>query len=597
MKRYASKSLVILTGLCFLLQGSDLVAQSSAKVEQLLSKMTLDEKIGQMTQVDLLAIKDKADVAKYFLGSVLSGGGSDPADNKPATWKASCDEVQMQALKTRLKIPLIYGVDAVHGHNNIEGAVVFPHNVGLGATRNPKLVERAAQITAREVAATGIHWAFAPCVAVSKDIRWGRSYESFGECPDLAGELGAAAVRGFQTRLPGGFRVLASTKHFAGDGGTENGIDQGNTVCDEATFRKIHLAPYLPAIRANSGTIMVSYNSWNGDKMHGNKHLLTDILKKEFGFQGFLISDWAAIDQLPGDYKTEIESSINAGLDMMMIPNGPGQAKTYAEFISLTRELVLEKRIPQERIDDAVRRILRAKFQSGVFEHPFASPNLMSELGSPAHRKVARDCVRQSAVLLKNDRNALPLSTKAGTVTVVGKGADDLGMQCGGWTIDWQGKSGNLTPGGTTILAGLKNALRNSVNLTYSPDGSALNQASTVVVVIGEQPYAEMKGDKKDLSIQSEDAALVEKAKASGAKVVTILLSGRPLILGSVLEQSDALLAAWLPGTEGQGVADVLVGAYRPTGKLPRFWPRSNAQLGQPTVTDPLFSFGYGLTY
>jgi beta-glucosidase len=574
-----------------------LSAQPSAKVEALLSKMTLDEKIGQMTQADLLALKEKSDVQKYFLGSVLSGGGSDPANNSAGTWQKACDEVQSWALKTRLKIPLLYGVDAVHGHNNIEGAVVFPHNIGLGATRNPKLVKKAAEVTAQEIAATGIHWAFAPCVAVARDIRWGRTYESFGECPDLAGELGAAAVKGLQSRLPGGFQALACTKHFAGDGGTQNGVDQGNTVCDEATFRKIHLAPYLPAIRAGSGSIMVSYNSWNGQKLHGHKYLLTEVLKNEFGFQGFLISDWAAIDQLPGDYKSDIETSINAGLDMIMIPNGPDKPNNYVEFISLTKQLVAEGKISQARIDDAVRRILRAKFQTRVFEHPYASPKLMSKLGSPAHRKVARECVRQSLVLLKNERFALPCSAKTGSITVVGKAADDLGVQCGGWTIDWQGKTGQVTAGGTTIWAGLKRALAPSVKLTYSPDGSALNGAATVIVVIGEQPYAEMKGDRTDLSIPAEDAALVAKAKASGAKVATVLLSGRPLILGSVLEQSDALVAAWLPGTEGSGVADVLLGKYKPSGKLPRVWPRTNAQLGQEDGKAPEFGFGYGLTY
>ncbi len=475
--------------------------------------------------------------------------------------------------------------------------MVFPHNVGLGATRNPKLIQKAAEITAREIAATGIHWAFAPCVAVSRDIRWGRSYESFGQCPELAGELGAAAVKGFQSRLPGGFHVLACAKHFAGDGGTENGVDQGNTVCDEATLRKIHLAPYLPAIREGSGSIMVSYNSWNGQKMHANRHLLTEVLKQEFCFQGFLISDWAAIDQLPGDYKSQIEASINAGLDMVMIPNGPDKPNNYVEFITFMKQLVAEGKIPQARVDDAVRRILRAKFQTRLFEHPYASPKLMADLGSPAHRKVARECVRQSAVLLKNERFALPLSTRTGTVTVVGKSADDLGVQCGGWTIDWQGKTGRVTPGGTTIWEGLKRTLAPSVNLTYSPDASSLNGAGTVVVVIGEQPYAEMKGDRKDLSVAAEDAALVAKAKASGAKVVTIVLSGRPLILGSMLDQSDALLAAWLPGTEGQGVVDVLTGAYKPTGKLPRVWPRSNAQLGQVDVSDPQFPCCFGLTY
>jgi beta-glucosidase len=574
------------------------VDQWDKQAQILCSRMTLEEKIGQMTQVDLGALKDRQDVQKYFLGSVLSGGGSDPANNLPETWRSTVDELQAFALKTRLKVPIIYGVDAVHGHNNINGAVIFPHNIGLGASRNPRLVERAAQVTAAEVAATGVHWAFAPCVAVARDIRWGRTYESFGESPDLAGTLGAAAVRGLQTPMPGGFQVMASAKHFAGDGGTENGVDQGNTVADEATFRKMYLAPYLPSIRAGAATIMVSYNSWNGQKLHGDKYLLTDVLKGEFGYKGFLISDWAAIDQLPGDYKSDIEQSINAGLDMVMIPNGPDKENNYVQFVTYLGQLVKEGRVPQARIDDAVTRILRAKFKFGVFAHPYAAPSEnLAQIGSPAHRKVARDCVRESLVLLKNESNALPLSRKLPSLAVVGRAADDLGIQCGGWTIDWQGKTGPLTRGGTTILTGLRREIGQKVPITFSADGSNLAGAHTVLVVLGEQPYAEMKGDRSDLSIAPEEAALVAKAKASGARVVTLIISGRPLVLGTVLDNSDAIIAAWLPGTEGQGVADVLTGTFKPRGKLPHYWPRSAAQFGQHDLPDPQFPLGFGLTY
>ncbi len=564
---------------------------------KIVAGMTLEEKIGQMTQVDLGAITNHQDVQKYFLGSILSGGGSDPVDNLPATWRRTAVELQNWALKTRLKIPLIYGVDAVHGHNNVDGAVIFPHNIGLGATRNPRLVEQAARITAEEVAATAIHWTFAPCVAVARDIRWGRTYESFGESPTLVGELGAAATRGFQSRLPKGFHVLASVKHFAGDGGTQNGVDQGDTVLDEAAFREIHLAPYLPSIKAGAATIMVSYNSWNGQKMHGHKHLLTDVLKGEFGFRGFLISDWAAIDQLPGDYKSDIEQSINAGLDMVMIPNGPGQANNYVEFITLLGELVQEGKVPEARVDDAAQRIIRAKLKSGVFAHPFAAPEAkLKEIGSPAHRRVARNCARASLVLLKNESNALPLRT-SGTLAVIGRAADDLGIQCGGWTIDWQGKTGPVTHGGTTILTGLRRELGRKVQITFSADGSNLAGADTALVVIGETPYAEMKGDRTDLNLSREDAALVWKAKAAGLRVVTVIISGRPLVLGAVLERSDAVVAAWLPGTEGQGVTDVLTGVFKPKGQLPHAWPRNNDQLGQHGLTDPQFPFGFGLTY
>ena len=565
------------------------------KVEALLGQMTLEEKIAQMTQVDMGALKDKSHLAKYGFGSMLSGGGSDPANNLPGTWLEAVREYQQLTLKSRLKIPLIYGVDAVHGHNNIDGAVVFPHNLGLGATRNPALVRKAGEVTAREIAATGIHWAFAPCVAVSQNIRWGRCYESFSSSPDLAGELGAAAVTGLQSPLPGGVRILACTKHFAGDGGTKDGIDQGNTICDEPTFRKLHVAPYLPAIAAGSGSIMVSYNSWNGEKLHGHKKLLTDVLKGELGFKGLLVSDWAAIDQLSGDYKAAIEKSINAGMDMAMIPYPPGQKNNYEDYMRFLKELVTEGRVPQSRIDDAVRRILRVKFEFGLFEHPFAAPELMTSLGSASHRKIARQCVRESLVLLKNEGKALPVNRATKNLVVVGKAADDLGIQCGGWTIDWQGKTGNLTRGGTTILQAIRQAAHKGMNVSFSPDGSRLQGATTVLVVIGEQPYAEMKGDRADLNLAPEDIALVQKAKQSGARVVTVLVSGRPMILGEVLTASDALVAAWLPGTEGQGVADVLLGISRPKGKLPRSWPANNQQLdGSGT---PLFAFGYGLTY
>lgn len=575
-------------------------AKSDREAQALLSQMTLEEKIGQMTQVDLAALKEKSDVQKYALGSMLSGGGSDPANNSAETWKKTAYELQGWALKTRLKIPLVYGVDAVHGHNNVDGAVIFPHNIGLGATRNPRLVNAASKVTAAEIAGTGIHWAFGPCVAVSRNIGWGRCYESFSQDPKLAGVLGAAAVKGLQAGLPGGFRVLGCAKHYAGDGGTQDGVDQGNVVSDEMTFRRLHIAPYVDAVRAKSGSIMVSYNSWNGKKLHGHKYLLTDVLKGELGFEGFLVSDWAAIDQLPGDYKSDVQESINAGLDMIMIPNGPGKENNYVQFIDYLKQLVAEGKVPQARVDDAVKRILKAKIEMGLFDHPYATPELLGEIGSEKHRKVARACVRESLVLLKNDNRVLPLPKRIEHVVVVGPAADDLGIQCGGWTIDWQGKTGAVTKGGTTILAGIRKAAGANTKVTYSPDGSNLQGASAVIVVVGEQPYAEMKGDRKDLRLPAEDAALIEKARRAGAPVITILLSGRPLVLGETLKASDAFVAAWLPGTEGQGVAEVLFGDYKFKGKLPRDWPATNEQavkaVGTPGMGAPLFSYGYGLT-
>lgn len=583
-----SRSLTTLAtglGAILLAVASCAVAQpDDRRVEALLAKMTLAEKIGQMTQVDSNALKDKSHITKYALGSVLSGGGSDPVNNSPAAWLQLAQECQSWAQKTRLQIPILYGVDAVHGHNNVDGAVIFPHNVGLGATRNPKLVEEAARITALEVAGTGINWAFSPCVAVAQDARWGRTYESFSDSPELSGELGAAAVRGLQEES-----VLACAKHFAGDGGTRGGVDQGDTVMDEATLRKIHLAPYLPAIKAGVGSVMVSYNSWNGAKLHGHKQLITGVLKGEMGFKGLVVSDWAAIDQLPGDYKSDIESSINAGLDMIMIPNGPGQENNYVEFITKLTELVNEKRVPLARIDDAVRRILRTKLQVGALDAKPVDPALTAAIGSPAHRQVARECVRQSLVVLKNEKAALPLKKSVKRIHVVGQAADDLGMQCGGWSIDWQGGKGKITRGGTTILEAIRQAVGPETVVTFSPNGSAADAADAVVVVVGEMPYAEMKGDRKDLLLSAEDLALIQKARRSGTPLVTVLLSGRPLVLGAALEISDAFVAAWLPGTEGQGVTDVLFGDYQPTGKLPRVWPDSTAGNS--------FPFGFGLSF
>jgi beta-glucosidase len=570
------------------------------QVKALLAQMTLDEKVGQMTQADSEALKDRSDVQKYFLGSVLSGGGHSPAENDAKGWSKSCDEFRSWALKTRLKIPLLYGIDAVHGHNNVDGAVIFPHNIGLGATRNSALVEQAARVVEEEVAGTGMQWAFAPCVAVARDESWGRTYESFGDSPELVSELGAAVIRGFQGRqLSDSTSVLACAKHFLADGGTANGVDQGNAVWGEATLRKVFLAPYVAAVKAGVGSIMVSYSSWNGEKMHRNKYLLTDVLKGELGFKGFLVSDWAAIDQLSPDYKSDVAASINAGLDMIMVPMGPGQPHSYVEFIRDLKQLVAEGKIPQSRIDDAVSRILRIKFQMGLFDKAQTNPELTAEIGSAEHREVARECVRQSLVLLKNDNHALPLSKHLKHLHVMGEAADDIGIQCGGWTISWQGQAGPTIHGGTTILAAIRKTVSPDVEVTFSPAGEVAAGADAILVVVGEKPYAEMKGDRQDLRLSAKSTALIAKAKATGAPVITVLISGRPLILDAALESSDALVAAWLPGTEGQGIADVLFGDYKPTGKLPRAWPLNNEQLSATANAGekPLFPFGYGLTY
>jgi beta-glucosidase len=583
-----------------------------AQARELLNQMTLEEKVGQMTQAEQDALKEPADVQNYFLGSLLSGGSSDPkAGNSLNAWTDLYDRVQTLSLKSRLGIPILYGIDAVHGHSNVLGATVFPHNIGLGCTRNAALVERHARVTAEEVRATGIQWTFAPCVTVARDERWGRTYEGFGESPDLARDLGEAAVRGFQGRdLGDPLSVLACAKHYVGDGGTAFGsggfehpvtkkrvLDQGDTRLSEAELRRIHMQGYVSTIRAGVGTIMPSYNSWNGTKLSGHKYLMTDVLKGELKFDGFLISDYNAIDQITKDYKQAIEISINAGMDMVMVPT------KYREFHTLLVQLVREGRVPQSRIDDAVLRILRVKVAMGLTERGrsvLADRRLHRTFGSAEHRAVARECVRQSLVLLKNERRTLPLRRNAGRIHVAGKSADDIGNQCGGWTIDWQGKSGAVTTGGTTILQALKNAVSRRTRVTFSKDGSGARGADVGVVVVGETPYAEGTGDREDLSLDAEDAAAIDRMKQAGIPVVVVLISGRPLILGDALSKADAFVAAWLPGTEGQGVADVLFGDYRPTGKLSFTWPRTNAQIPinvGDRPYDPLFPYGFGLTF
>ncbi|HOK97101.1 MAG TPA: glycoside hydrolase family 3 protein, partial [Anaerohalosphaeraceae bacterium] len=491
---------------------------------------------------------------------------------------------QQHALKTRLGIPLLYGVDAVHGHNNVIGAVIFPHNIGLGCTRDPQLVEEIARITAVEMRATGVNWAFAPCVTVPQDERWGRTYEGFSEDPQLVSLLGQAAIRGLQAgRLGDPLAVAACAKHYAGDGGTAfgstkdgRGLDQGDTRVDETTFRRIHLAPYIPAVKAGVGTIMPSYSSWNGVKCSANKYLLTDVLKKELGFEGFLISDYNAIDQIDPDYKTAIMISVNAGMDMAMVP------QRYPEFIHCLKELVNEGKVPMERIDDAVLRILRVKFAMGLMDKNrsvLTDRTLMARLGSEDHRQVARKAAAKSLVLLKNDNKILPLSKKIARIHVAGKNADDLGSQCGGWTIDWQGRTGQVTEGGTTILNAIRQAVSTNTQVTFSKDGTGADGADVGIAVIGETPYAEMKGDRDNLNLDSQDIETVEKMKKAGIPVVVILISGRPMIITSILDKADAFIAAWLPGTEGQGVADVVFGNQKPSGKLSYSWPRDNSQI------------------
>jgi beta-glucosidase len=569
------------------------VQRASPDVEQLLAQMTLDEKIGQMTQVDLHAVKSETDLARYFIGSLLSGGDSPVSPNTPTVWAETYDRLQRHALSTRLAIPMLYGIDAVHGHNAVHGAVIFPHNIGLGATRDAALIERIGRATAEEVAATGIDWTFAPCVAVPRDERWGRTYEGFGETAELASELGAAAVRGLQTAdLGQDSAVLACATHFVGDGATLGGKDQGDAQISEEALRALHLPAYREAVRAGVGSVMVSYSSWNGRKMHGQVPLIEQVLKGELGFQGFVVTDWEAIDKIPGDYADNVVQAINAGIDMVMVPT------QYKRFIAIMQGAVKDGRIKLARIDDAVRRILRKKVELKLWEHPLSEPRLRAAVGAPEHRQIARQAVRESQVLLKNERGALPISQNA-RIHVGGSKADDLGIQCGGWTVGWMGKHGPVTKG-TTILSALREALPGVAQVSFSADGTGGDQADVAIAVVGEEPYAEFKGDRQDLNLSAEDLSLIERMRRSGRPLVVVLLSGRPMVLGRSLELADALVASWLPGSEGQGVADVLLGDYPPTGKLPHSWPRSMAQVpinvGDPGY-DPLFPYGFGLSY
>ena len=614
----------ILTICCqsVLAQSQKALTKFDPQVRELLSKMTVEEKVGQMCQADISALKSPSDIEELFLGSLLSGGSSDPKDgNSLQAWTRMYENYQRHALKTRLAIPLIYGIDSVHGNNNVLGATIMPHNVGLGCTRNPALVEKVQHITAQETRATGIQWAFSPCVSVPQDIRWGRTFEGFSEDPELVRLLSGATVRGLQgAQLSGADSVVACAKHFIGDGGTSygsskagNGLDQGDARFDEAILRKMHLPGYISALEAGVGTVMPSYSSWNGVKCSGNKYLLTDLLKKELGFEGFLISDFNAIDQLvasdkqeesanasgqvvSSNYKECIAISINAGMDMVMI------TRRYRDFVKELKELVSEGKVPMSRIDDAVTRILRVKFALGMFDsNPrlMSSPELQQTFGSSEHRAVAREAVRQSLVLVKNENKTLPLSKTAKRIHVAGRGADNIGMQCGGWTVDWQGKMGKIISDGTTILTAIENTVSNTTKITVDKDGSNAEGADVGVVVIGEEPYAEMKGDRKTLTLSTADMQAVQTMKKANIPVVVILLSGRPMILGSAFDQADAVIAAWLPGSEGQGVADVLFGDYKPTGKLSYTWPK--AIKPAPTATggadEPLFKVGYGLSY
>ncbi|KAL8480342.1 hypothetical protein ACS0TY_027038 [Phlomoides rotata] len=582
------------------------------RIKDLLQRMTLQEKIGQMVQIER-AVASPEVMKNYYIGSVLSGGGSAPGPQAtPETWIDMVNDIQKGSLSTRLGIPMIYGIDAVHGHNTVYKATIFPHNIGLGATRDPELVKKIGAATALELRATGIPYTFAPCIAVCRDPRWGRCYESYSEDPKVVesmsgiiqGLQGAAAYsRKGVPFVDGKKKVAACAKHYVGDGGTTKGMNQNDTVTSYHGLLSIHMPPFDDSIIMGVATIMVSYSTFNGVKMHANRHLITAFLKNTLKFRGFVISDYKGIDQITSpihaNYTYSILAGVGAGIDMIMIPNN------YTEFIDGLTFLVKRDFIPISRIDDAVKRILRVKFIMGLFENPIADYTMVNYLGCKVHRELAREAVRKSLVLLKNGESAdeplLPLPKKASKVLVAGTHANDIGNQCGGWTIQWQGQSGNITTG-TTILDAIKNTVDSETNVVFheNPEVKYVksNDFSYAIVVVGEPPYAEGYGDSLKLTLPESGYNTI--ANVCGVvRCVVVLITGRPVVIGPYIAQMDALVAAWLPGTEGQGVTDVLFGEYAFSGKLPHTWFNSVDQLPM-NVGDhhyhPLFPFGFGLT-
>lgn len=585
------------------------------KIDALLAKLSIEQKVGQLIQADIGTIKPE-DLRKYPLGSILAGGSSPPlnAPDRSAVgpWLASAQAFRAVSLEQRpgyVPIPNIFGIDAVHGNSNIVGATIFPHNIGLGAANDPALIEKIGRITAVETAAAGMDWAFGPTLAVPQDDRWGRTYEGYSEKPDISKAYARALIVGLQGARASGTiqkgNVAASAKHFLGDGGTTGGVDQGNTEVDEKTLIATHAQGYVSAINAGVMTVMASFNSWNGEKMHGNKSMLTDVLKGRMGFDGFVVSDWNGHAQIPGCTGTDCARAINAGIDMVMAPD------TWKGLYENTLAQAKSGAIPMSRIDDAVRRILRVKFKLGLFDAPRPYDSRAELMGALEHRAVAREAVRKSLVLLKNERSVLPIRGGA-KVLVAGAGANDFAPQAGGWTLSWQGDGNKRSdfPNAQTIWEGIDETVRGQGGrATLSADGSFTAKPDVAIVVFGEAPYAEMRGDIRTLEFEPGDKqalATLRKLKAAGIPTVSVFLSGRPLWVNPELNASDAFVAAWLPGSEGGGVADVLIGdeAGKPRhdfqGRLSFSWPRTAGQFvlnpGQPGY-DPLFAYGFGLDY
>jgi beta-glucosidase len=597
--------------------------QIETKIAALLARMTLEQKIGQMVQADIRSVTPD-DVRKFRLGSVLNGGGAFPGENKHASvgdWVALADrfyDASMDTANGQLAIPIMWGTDAVHGHNNVIGATLFPHNIGLGAAHDPDLIERIGAVTAREVAVTGLDWTFAPVVAVVRDDRWGRTYESYSEDPEIVRSYAERMVRGLQG-TPGSksfldtSHVLATAKHFIGDGGTADGVDRGDNRSSEAELLKIHAPGYIAAIDAGVQTIMASYNSWKGWKVHGSSYLLTDVLKQRMGFDGIVVSDWDGVDEVQGCSKDKCAQAVNAGIDMFMVPT------EWKSFIGNTLDQVRTEKIPLSRIDDAVTRILRVKFRAGLFDkgRPSSRPlaNKRELFGSAEHRELARQAVRESLVLLKNEHGLLPLRRNA-NVLVAGDGADNIPKQTGGWTVTWQGtENANAEfPGATSIFQGIARTVGGAGGTASSAAGPKLDRLQArpdfAIVVFGEDPYAEWFGDLKSLDYRGAgggaELALLQQLRQASVPSVCVFLTGRPLWIEPELAACDAFVVAWLPGTEGGGIADVLFRKadgsvnHNFSGKLSFSWPRTVAQTSlnrNDPKYDPLFPYGFGLRY
>ena len=577
-----------------------------AQIDEILPKLSLEQKVGQVIQADNGSVTPE-EVKKYRLGSVLSGGNSAPGPLPYAdaqTWLEMADKYYNASIDpegVEVAIPCIWGIDAVHGHANLKGAIVFPHNVGLGAMRNPDLIEEIAKVTAQDLTVSGHDWTFAPTLAVPQDLRWGRSYEGFSEDPEIVRSYADRIVYGLQGRLDeadfmGEGRVISSAKHFLADGATENGVDQGDALISEADLRDTHAAGYYSAIAAGVQTVMASFSSWQGSKLHGDKELLTDVLKGQLGFNGFVVGDWNGHGQVPGCTNTDCPQSLNAGLDMYMAPD------SWKGLYESTLKYVKNGTIPMSRLDDAVRRILRVKIASGLFSK--GAPSTRKHAGDesilslPKHKAIGRQAVRESMVLLKNNNGVLPLDASK-TIMVIGDGADNVSKACGGWTLSWQGAghTNEEFPNSETILDGIREAAQEAGGkVIYSADGSSTVEADVVIAIYGENPYAEFQGDRENLDFVPNDFDLAKLAEIrdKGIPLVSVFLSGRPLWCNPEINLSDAFVAAWLPGTEGGGVSDLLFQrdpSYDFTGRLSFTWP--NSAVG----SDALFELGYGLSY